>query len=73
MHIFDLIASVFTLAFAPVLLALVVGVKLVSLVPLLVKWNTHESECGARASEKDAMRADEERGNSIIQELCIKC
>jgi hypothetical protein len=69
MHIFDIISSIFTVAFAPLLLALVVGIKLVSLIPLLVKWNTNESECGSRASERDELRSDEERGIHIETEL----
>lgn len=62
MHILDVIVSIFSVAFAPLLLAVVVGIKLVSLIPLLVKWNTHESECGARASERDELLQNGERG-----------
>jgi hypothetical protein len=55
MHVFDTVASIFTVVTAPLLLTCVVAVKLVSLVPLLVKWNTHESIPGPRASERDEL------------------
>jgi hypothetical protein len=55
MHILDSVASRFAVLTAPLLLTCVVGVKLVSLVPLLVKWNTHESIPGPRASERDEL------------------
>ncbi|KAF2679699.1 hypothetical protein K458DRAFT_434844 [Lentithecium fluviatile CBS 122367] len=61
MDILEIIGAIFAVAMAPLFLLLAVVMKLIALVPLLVKWNTKENEWGPRATEREGLMGDEER------------